>query len=559
MPISSHSAVGMTEAAAAAELEALEALDERAAEDTAQTSSQPVTGETASDAVLARPNSDMPAPSNTTGEHISLKQEPLHDQLHAHHHLQHLSFLQAANIEQSQDDHTTNKGVSTADEQDEVRSCGPNWSQQFPGYYAMGFQGFNSMPGMPGMPSVPTMPGMPGMPNMASMASMANMGMPNMPNMPNMSNMPSMAHMQGMAGMPTMSMPGMQSMAGMQNMQTMQTSNGVVTGMPLADFAQQWQAQQQQQAAMYWWWQMWMSSMYGGGGGMQAPFASQPGMQEMFQQAQSMMQSHPQYAWMQQMASMQQGPPQRYPTSEAPPAVQPVKQEAPPPNPTANTEPAPTPKRPREQEPSGTAPQSQSVPKRGRRAAKEQKVCKNCGTKSTPFWRKDKVDGRPLCNACGLYHSKNDTPRPKILWKAEDGPMPPGYFAAQPSDSGANGFLGSHASPVSSPTSHGMPVSSGNPALLADGTSALVDPPITLVAPAGAPGPLQIPAINPPGASPPLSGALPAGSTSQGLSTLSCQPPPAAGLQQSPPQGPAVPGLPLTHPASHVPPSQVTA
>jgi hypothetical protein len=48
-------------------------------------------------------------------------------------------------------------------------------------------------------------------------------------------------------------------------------------------------------------------------------------------------------------------------------------------------------------------------------------VCKNCGTKTTPFWRKDKHDGKPLCNACGLYFSKNDAPRPKSLWKAEEG------------------------------------------------------------------------------------------------------------------------------------------
>jgi hypothetical protein len=47
-------------------------------------------------------------------------------------------------------------------------------------------------------------------------------------------------------------------------------------------------------------------------------------------------------------------------------------------------------------------------------------VCKNCGTKSTPFWRKDKNDGLPLCNACGLYFSKNDAPRPKILWKQDE-------------------------------------------------------------------------------------------------------------------------------------------
>ncbi|WIA41877.1 hypothetical protein OEZ86_009201 [Tetradesmus obliquus] len=61
----------------------------------------------------------------------------------------------------------------------------------------------------------------------------------------------------------------------------------------------------------------------------------------------------------------------------------------------------------------GAGAYSSSQPKRGRKLVKEQKVCKNCGTRNTPFWRKDKNDGRPLCNACGLYFAKNDMQRPK--------------------------------------------------------------------------------------------------------------------------------------------------
>ena len=62
---------------------------------------------------------------------------------------------------------------------------------------------------------------------------------------------------------------------------------------------------------------------------------------------------------------------------------------------------------------------------KGKKAAGEAKVCCNCGTSSTPFWRKDKEAGQPLCNACGLYFAKNDAPRPAALWKAPKQDMQP--------------------------------------------------------------------------------------------------------------------------------------
>ena len=48
---------------------------------------------------------------------------------------------------------------------------------------------------------------------------------------------------------------------------------------------------------------------------------------------------------------------------------------------------------------------------------KAQKICVNCKSSETPFWRKDKDGIGSLCNACGLYAAKNHAPRPALLWK----------------------------------------------------------------------------------------------------------------------------------------------
>ena len=85
--------------------------------------------------------------------------------------------------------------------------------------------------------------------------------------------------------------------------------------------------------------------------------------------------------------------------------------------------------------------------KRGKRRGlvDEIKTCVNCGCTRTPFWRKERVGGGSLCNACGLYLAKNDAPRPKMLWRrgsgsgestpeAADTPPPP---AVEPSAGGS--------------------------------------------------------------------------------------------------------------------------
>jgi hypothetical protein len=46
------------------------------------------------------------------------------------------------------------------------------------------------------------------------------------------------------------------------------------------------------------------------------------------------------------------------------------------------------------------------------------KVCENCGTTSTPLWRKDKQTGMMMCNACGIFFKHHQTHRPVELMLA---------------------------------------------------------------------------------------------------------------------------------------------
>ncbi|PWN33243.1 glucocorticoid receptor-like (DNA-binding domain), partial [Meira miltonrushii] len=41
-------------------------------------------------------------------------------------------------------------------------------------------------------------------------------------------------------------------------------------------------------------------------------------------------------------------------------------------------------------------------------------ACANCGTSTTPLWRKDR-EGRIICNACGLYYKLHNSHRPVTM------------------------------------------------------------------------------------------------------------------------------------------------
>lgn len=43
------------------------------------------------------------------------------------------------------------------------------------------------------------------------------------------------------------------------------------------------------------------------------------------------------------------------------------------------------------------------------------KICENCGTTTTPLWRKDRASGMMMCNACGIFYKHHQKHRPVEL------------------------------------------------------------------------------------------------------------------------------------------------
>jgi len=102
-------------------------------------------------------------------------------------------------------------------------------------------------------------------------------------------------------------------------------------------------------------------------------------------------------------------------------------------------------------------------------------LCSNCGTSTTPLWRKDK-DGHTVCNACGLFMKLHGSARP-VKMRADvikkrlryDIPLSPtgsGMSPLPPQDSptGENGSGSAYAGPSSSVPMPAQPVVAGTDA-----------------------------------------------------------------------------------------------
>ena len=70
------------------------------------------------------------------------------------------------------------------------------------------------------------------------------------------------------------------------------------------------------------------------------------------------------------------------------------------------------------------------------------KVCENCGTTTTPLWRKDRPTGMMMCNACGIFFKHHQKHRPVELAQ-----VPPRTHPAQHPPPAAAGKAAAGSSP----------------------------------------------------------------------------------------------------------------
>ena len=71
-----------------------------------------------------------------------------------------------------------------------------------------------------------------------------------------------------------------------------------------------------------------------------------------------------------------------------------------------------------EEEPTNNPPlPSYTPPEKSPRVVARHTECTNCSTRSTSLWRRD-VAGKPVCNACGLYHKLHGHIRP-ASWRRD--------------------------------------------------------------------------------------------------------------------------------------------